>query len=108
MSKDWVSQMRKGVAELCVLSVLGQGEAYGYEILAKIRSNPNLSLGDSTLYLILARLEKEKLVKLRLAPSSSGPARRYFSLTGMGRQRLVDMSIFWDGFSKDVSLLLKE
>lgn len=107
MQDGWVGQMRKGVAEFCVLSVLARGEAYGYELLVEISKQPSLALKESTLYLMLARLEKEGLVQMRKVKSTKGPARRYFRLTDKGETRLQGMDRFWTEFVADVSILTK-
>ncbi|MEL6643784.1 MAG: PadR family transcriptional regulator [Pseudomonadota bacterium] len=108
MQDGWIGQMRKGVAEFCVLSVLARGEAYGYEILTEISKHPSLSLKESTLYLMLARLEKEGFVRMRQVKSDKGPARRYFRLTETGETRLQDMGRFWADFAADVSVLTEK
>lgn len=98
----WAGQMRKGVAEFCVLLLLGRKEAYGYEILSRLHDYPALSLKESSLYLLLARLKKENFVADRQVPSEKGPPRRYFRLTAKGRQRMNGMKVFWNTFSADV------
>ncbi|MGV6812496.1 MAG: PadR family transcriptional regulator [Brevirhabdus sp.] len=99
---SWIGQMRKGVAEFCVLAVLARGEAYGYEILTKISDHDSLMLKESTLYLLLGRLQKEGFVTLRMEKSAKGPPRRYFRLTPSGKSRLADMRAFWAVFEADV------
>lgn len=108
MNEGWVAQMRKGIAELCVLAVLSGQEAYGYEIQNTISKRPSLAVKESTLYLLLGRLQKDGFVTCRTARSDKGPPRRYFRLTATGRDRLADMSAFWGGFSADVSQLVSK
>ena len=91
----WVSQMRKGVIELCVLGTLGEGEAYGYLILQRLGGTGELAVTESTVYPILARLAKDRLVSVRVAESPSGPPRRYYRLTSDGWKRLDDMRASW-------------
>ncbi len=98
--------MRKGIAELCVLAVLGRGEAYGYEIQSQIAKRPSLAVKESTLYLLLGRLLKDGYVTYRTEKSAMGPPRRYFSLTPAGQARLQEMSAFWGEFDRDVSALV--
>lgn len=107
MSDAWVGQMRKGIAELCVLASLSETEAYGYEILSTVKQRPSLALKESTLYLLLGRLKKDGHVSFRSVPSQKGPPRRYFSLTTSGKERLANMAVFWKGFSADVDDMLK-
>ena len=106
MSDAWVGQMRKGIAELCVLATLSRNEAYGYEILSQVQQRPSLALKESTLYLLLGRLKKDGHVSFRSEPSQKGPPRRYFKLTASGQARLANMAAFWTGFSSDVDQML--
>ena len=95
MIDGWVTQLRKGLLEYCVLSFLGRGESYGYEIVQALKDVEELSVSESTVYPILSRLKEEKLLKTRDVPSDSGPPRRYFAITAMGRVRLAEMNEYW-------------
>lgn len=95
MLKDWITQLRKGLMEYCVLKVLERGEKYGYEIVQRLQKVEALAVTESTVYPILARLREEGSLKVRTAPSPAGPPRRYFSLTEPGRARLRAMSGYW-------------
>ena len=106
--QSWISQFRKGVTELVVLAALRKGEAYGYELLQRINRIDGLALTESTVYPLLARLKRDQLVKVRAAPSSSGPPRRYYRLTEAGRQRLCDMLDHWRRVGNSVEHLLKD
>lgn len=90
-----VAQMRKGLVEFCVMAALSQGEAYGYQIVQRLGQADALSIGESTVYPILARLAVEGLVKVRVGPSPSGPPRRYYRLTNPGESRLAEMADYW-------------
>jgi PadR family transcriptional regulator PadR len=103
---DWQSEMRKGVAEMCVLSAISGEAAYGYKITQTLEAFETLSMRESTLYLILARLERENLVTVRKVASDKGPKRKYFSLTPAGRERLLSMKLFWQTFSQDVTVFI--
>ncbi len=102
---SWITQIRKGLVELCVLEVLSAGESYGYEVLAKLRELDQLSVTESTLYPILARLRKAGYVSVRHEPSQAGPIRRYFLLTDAGTERLEKMRSYWDGLCGSVKTL---
>ncbi len=102
----WVSQLRKGVIELCVLGTLSEGEAYGYQILQHMASVDGLSVTESTVYPILARLAKDRLLSVRVADSPAGPPRRYYRLTSEGRQRLDEMKDSWDLLRQAVDSLV--
>ncbi|HUU90709.1 MAG TPA: PadR family transcriptional regulator [Phycisphaerae bacterium] len=104
--RSWVSQLRKGLVELCVLGALNDGEAYGYEILQRLAQADNLAITESTVYPILARLAKEGVLQVRVAPSPSGPPRRYYRLTDTGRARLSEMHRYWRHLTAAVDGLL--
>ncbi len=95
MIDGWITQMRKGLLEYCVLLALRPGESYGYEIVQALKRMEDLSVSESTVYPILARLRSEQLLKSRDVPSASGPPRRYFSLTPRGKIRLAEMNAYW-------------
>ena len=96
----------KGLVELCVLGALHHGEAYGYEILQRLAQADNLAITESTVYPILARLAKEGTLEVRVAPSPSGPPRRYYRLTEAGRKRLAEMRQYWRDLTAAVNGLL--
>ena len=92
---SWITQLRKGLIELCVLNLLERGESYGYEILQALQQIEELVVTDSTVHPILSRPRKDGCLKVQVKPSSSGPPRRYFSLTALGRQRAKEMNLYW-------------
>lgn len=94
-SETWTSQWRKGLLEYCLLLVLSRGESYGYEIVQALQQIEALAVSESTVYPILSRLRADRLLKVRDVPSDAGPPRRYFSLTALGRARLVEMESYW-------------
>src|SRR5438309_1117687 len=93
--RTWVAQMRKGMMELCVLAAVKEREAYGYEILQRLGRAEALSISESAVYPILARLTEEGALTVRAAPSPAGPPRRYYRLTPAGAARLAEMSGYW-------------
>lgn len=105
--RTWVAQLRKGLVELCVMGVLRDGEAYGYEILQRMGKAEGLAITESTVYPILARLANEGLVTVRVAPSPSGPPRRYYQLTPVGHTRLLEMGAYWKEISTAVNNLVE-
>lgn len=107
MSQPWITQVRKGLTELIVLAALRSGEAYGYELLQRINAVPGLSLSESMVYPLLARLHREECVRVRTAPSSSGPPRRYYELTAIGRTRLAEMILQWRSLGVAVQHILQ-
>ena len=94
MIEGWITQLRKGLLEYCVLTVLSRGESHGYEIVQALRQIEALAVSESTVYPILARLRADKFLKVREEPSDAGPVRRVFALTAMGRVRLAEMHAY--------------
>jgi PadR family transcriptional regulator PadR len=96
--------MRKGLIELCVMAALKDGEAYGYQILQRLSRAQALTISESAVYPILARLAAEGMVKVRVGPSPNGPPRRYYCLTRAGDERLAEMAQHWRQTRKAVDL----
>lgn len=101
----FVSQVRKGLLELCLLNLLSTGESYGYRIVQGLRDIEGLSVSESTVYPILARLKSDGHLRVRTEPSSGGPDRRYFRLTDAGERYLADMNRYWDEVAAGVRRL---
>ncbi|MBR6022883.1 MAG: PadR family transcriptional regulator [Kiritimatiellae bacterium] len=95
MNEGWITQLRKGVLEYCVLLVLKGGASYGYEIVQALKRMEDLEVGESTVYPILARLSEEGCLSRRKEASKSGPPRTYLSLTVAGQLRLEAMGSYW-------------
>ena len=85
------SQLLKGVAPVVVLEVLSRGQMYGYELSRAIeeRSGEILTLGKGTLYPLLYNLEAKKLVRAKWETTETGRKRRYYSITGKGKEQLA-------------------
>ena len=98
------AQMKKGVLELCALSLLSRRDQYGYELTERISQEFEISTG--TLYLVLKRLKDEGYMETYLVESPSGPARKYYHLTDKGRDTLKKLTLEWMHFSEAVSKLL--
>ena len=95
MGDGWVTQLRKGVLEYCVLLALKGRTSYGYEIVQALRRSEDLEVGESTVYPILSRLREEGCLSTRRVPSPSGPPRTYYALTVKGKYRLAGMEDYW-------------
>ena len=103
--RTWITQLRKGLLEFCVLNAISGGETYGYELVQRLKSVEQLAVRESTVYPILTRLKQDGYVKVRDAPSANGPPRRYFSLTSLGRQRIGEMNVYWDELCIEITEL---
>ncbi|AZI44046.1 PadR family transcriptional regulator [Deinococcus psychrotolerans] len=84
--------MLKGVLEGCVLEIISRGETYGYEIASSLRTLGFADVVEGTVYTILLRLEKNKLVTIEKRPSTIGPPRRFYSLNEAGQ---AELAAFW-------------
>jgi len=88
------SQMRKGVLEFCILSVIKLGEAYPSDIIDKMKA-ANLNILEGTLYPLLTRLKNADFLTYRWVESNSGPPRKYFSLTDKGAEFYKELESTW-------------
>ena len=104
--RPWASQLRKGLVELAVLAALRGGEAYGYQLLQRINQDEHFSLTESTVYPLLAKLTRDKLVSVRVGPSPHGPPRRYYQLMPAGHEHLDAMIEQWQQLNQSISHLI--
>jgi len=88
------SQMRKGVLEFCILSIIKLGEAYPSDIIDMMKS-ANLHILEGTLYPLLTRLKNAEFLTYRWVESNSGPPRKYFSLTEKGAEFYKELETTW-------------
>ena len=88
------SQMRKGVLEFCILSIIKLGEAYPSDII-DIMKSANLNILEGTLYPLLTRLKNAEFLTYRWVESNSGPPRKYFSLTEKGAKFYEELEATW-------------
>src|SRR5215203_1888498 len=98
------SQMRKGVLEFCILSVIKQGEAYPSDIIDKMKA-ANLNIFEGTLYPLLTRLKNAEFLTYRWIESNSGPPRKYFSLTDKGAAFYKELEATWNELANAVQAL---
>lgn len=100
------AQMRKGVLEYCILSILKAGEAYPSEIIEKLKAG-KLIVVEGTLYPLLTRLKNAGLLSYRWEESKSGPPRKYYQLTEIGDEFLKELETTWNDLVKAVQLTSK-
>jgi PadR family transcriptional regulator PadR len=106
--ESWQAQLRKGAAELVVLSLLKGRALYGLELLDSAGGSGGV-LSDGTLYPLLARLEREgKLAGEWLLAEDAKIPRKYYRLTGEGEALLAEMQKLWHEFSAFVSGAIEE
>jgi PadR family transcriptional regulator PadR len=83
------SQLLRGVLDLCLLAVMDEGPAYGYEMTKRLRARGLSIVGEGSIYPLLARLEREGLVETYRAASNGGPPRKYYRPSSEGRRALA-------------------
>jgi PadR family transcriptional regulator PadR len=98
------SQMRKGVLEFCILSIIRQGEAYPSDIVEKMKA-ANLNILEGTLYPLLTRLKNADFLTYRWIESNSGPPRKYFTLTEKGLAFYGELENTWNELANAVNTL---
>lgn len=96
------AQMRKGVLEFCILSILSHGDAYPSEIIERMKE-AKLIVVEGTLYPLLTRLKNMGLLSYRWEESTSGPPRKYYKLTTVGEQFLKELEATWDELVESVN-----
>lgn len=89
------AQMRKGVLELCILALLEHQDAYASDIIEHLKK-AEMIVVEGTLYPLLTRLKNAELLAYRWEESTSGPPRKYYSLTPMGKKALTELQTSWD------------
>ena len=102
---DDLTEMLKGTLEGCVLEIIGKEETYGYAITRRLN---DLGFGDvveGTVYTILLRLEKNKLVQVTKRPSEKGPPRKFYVLNDAGREELGRFWAKWQYVSSRIGQL---
>lgn len=96
------AQMRKGVLEYCILSILQNREAYPSDIIDELKT-AKLIVVEGTLYPLLTRLKNAGLLSYRWEESTSGPPRKYYTLTENGKVFLAELDKTWDQLSTAVN-----
>ncbi|MEU3401922.1 PadR family transcriptional regulator [Streptomyces filamentosus] len=102
------SQLRKGVLEYCVLALLRHEPKYGVELLAELSAVSVMATSQGTIYPLLSRLRREGFVDTELRESPSGPPRRYYALTALGRTSLAEFTRAWPHFRNAVDHFLDD
>lgn len=96
------AQMRKGILEYCILTILKQGEAYPSDIIEQLKT-VKLIVVEGTLYPLLTRLKNAGFLTYRWEESTSGPPRKYYSLTEIGNKFYDELENTWQDLSNAVN-----
>ena len=100
------TQFRKGVLEICVLTLISKKDMYGYEIVQNI--SKVIEVNEGTIYPILRRLTKEEYFENYILESNEGPARKYYKITDKGRENLDRLKNEWNEFVGAVNTFLND
>jgi PadR family transcriptional regulator PadR len=101
MTDSVLIQLRKGALELCVLAMLSRQESYAYEISSTLSSA--VGMGESTIYPLMRRMQKDGLVESRLVETKNGPSRKYYRLTDVGQKVFESQRRDWMDFMTGVN-----
>ena len=88
-----ITEMLKGILEGCILEIINREDTYGYEITRQLNTLGFTDVVEGTVYTIIVRLEKNKLVNIEKKRSELGPPRKFYSLNDAGRKEL---RLFWE------------
>ncbi|MDD2555752.1 MAG: PadR family transcriptional regulator [Syntrophaceticus sp.] len=89
------TQLLKGLLEGCVLKLIGDGETYGYEIVETLKEYGFQEISEGTVYPLLIRLKKNKMLYSKDRASPYGPKRKYYSLTQEGEKEVENFYRTW-------------
>lgn len=103
-SENIRTQMRKGLVEYCILSILARKEAYASSIIEELK-NADMIVVEGTLYPLLIRDKNQGLLSYRWVESTQGPPRKYYFITEKGREVLSQMDAAWADMVKSVEML---
>jgi PadR family transcriptional regulator len=104
---NWGAQLRKGCLDLAILASLARGRLYGLDILRVLDSEAKLALAEGTVYPILSRLKQDGLVESEWVEAEAGHPRKYYWLTGKGRERAQAMASAWIGFAANLTQVVQ-
>lgn len=100
--------MLKGLLEGSLLALIAKGETYGYEMTEKLQEHNFAVVSEGSIYPVLMRLQKNNYVTSTMRKSSTGPKRKYYSITEEGLEELERFKEEWEKLSTGVYSLLEE
>ncbi len=101
------TQMVKGILEGCVLKIIGEEKCYAGELVNRLKEHGFSDISTGTIFPLLLRLEKEKLVAAERVPNELGPMRKYYKLTDKGKAELEAFLRIWEETKTIVNGILK-
>jgi PadR family transcriptional regulator PadR len=100
------TQMRKGILDYCILAILKDGEAYSTDVIAQLKE-AKMIVVEGTVYPLLTRLKNVGALQYKWEESTSGPPRKYYSLTKDGLEALSELSDTWNQLKNAVNTITK-
>lgn len=100
------SQMLRGVLDLCLLAVITDEPAYGYEMTRRLRERGLSTVGEGSIYPLLGRLERDGLVETHRAASDGGPRRKYYRASAKGLRALAEGMHAWTEMRGEIDSIL--
>jgi len=100
------SQLLRGVLDLCLLAVIADDPAYGYEMTKRLRARGLSIVGEGSIYPLLGRLERDGLVETHRAASNGGPPRKYYRASNAGRRALAEGIAEWTSARDGIDVVL--
>lgn len=101
------TQILKGLLEGCILNIVSKNETYGYEICEKLIGFGFQDISEGSVYPILIRLEKKKLLYSVMKESPLGPMRKYYYLTEDGEEELKEFALSWKEIKRNIDNVLE-
>lgn len=100
------AQMRKGILEFCILSLINRREMYVSDLIEELK-NGKLDVVEGTLYPLLTRLKNAEFLSYRWEESTGGPPRKYYQVTEKGKKFLEELQLTWDELTNSVQQITK-
>ncbi len=100
------AQMRKGILEFCILSLINRREMYVSDLITELK-NGKLDVVEGTLYPLLTRLKNAEFLSYRWEESTGGPPRKYYQVTEKGKKFLEELQFTWDELTNSVQQITK-
>lgn len=100
------TQMRKGILDYCILAILNDGEAYSTDVIQQLK-DAKMIVVEGTVYPLLTRLKNAGVLQYKWEESTSGPPRKYYTLTPAGKEILAELDGTWNELKTAVNKLTK-
>ena len=106
-NNSWLSQVKRGLLELCILNLLDNEAMYGYQLVKHLTLIPGFVTTEGTIYPLLSRLKQEGLVVITFEESPYGPVRKKYQLSEEGKAKRKEINRMWKEVSSSVDTIAK-